>query len=75
MSLPDFIRDIQSSGMFSITDDTTDDLTEAYNSRFEVLIEKHAPLQRKSTVFRPRAPRNTAQLREAKHVFQKAERL
>jgi hypothetical protein len=48
---------------------------EAYNSGVKVLINKHAPLQRKTITLRPNAPWYTEELREEKHNRRKAERL
>ena len=55
MSLPDF-NDIQSSVTRPSTDDSMDDLAEAYNSGFKVLIGQYAPLLRDNTFLRPNAP-------------------
>ena len=71
MSLPDFIKDSQSSVMPSSTDGTMDDLVEANNYGFKVLREKHAPLQRKNTVLRLNASWYKEELREIKRKYQK----
>jgi hypothetical protein len=75
ISLPEFMKDIETSTTLQCTSGTTDDLVDAYNSGIKVLIEKHAPLQRKIITLRPNAPWYTEELRESKHKRRKAERL
>jgi exonuclease III len=75
VSLPDFIKDIQSSATLSCTCGTTDSLVEAYNFGLKTLLDKHAPLQKRIVTLRPNALWYTEELREAKHKRRKAERL
>lgn len=74
ISVPDFIRDIESSHTLQATVGGVDDLVEAFNSGIRDLIDKHAPLQTKVITKRPNAPWYTEELREAKQKRRKAER-
>jgi len=73
--VPDFIKDIKSSATLLCTGGAVDDLVEAYNSGVKLLINKHAPLQRKTITLRPNAPWYTEEPREGKHNRRKADRL
>ena len=74
ISLSDFIEDIKSSATLLCTSCAVDNLVEAYYSGVKVLINKHAPLQRKTITLRPNAPWYTEELQEEKHNCRKAER-
>jgi len=56
ISVPDFIEDIKSYATLLCTCGAVDDLVEAYNSGVKLLINKHAPLQKKPITLSPNAP-------------------
>ena len=65
--VPDLIQDIKSSSTLLCRSGVVDDLVEAYNSGVKFLINKYAPLQRKTITLRPNAPWYTEELRVGKH--------
>ena len=75
ISVPDFIKDIETSPCLQHTNGSVADLVEAYNTGISALIDKHAPQQVKSITLRPGAPWYTDELRTAKRKRRKAERL
>lgn len=74
ISVPELIRDIESSPTLQTTEGGVDDLVAAFNSGIIDLMDKHAPLQTKVITKRPNAPWYTEELREAKQKRRKAER-
>jgi len=70
ISVPDFTEDIKSSVTLLCTSGAVDDLVEAYNSGVKFLINKHAPLQRKTITLMPNVPWCTEELRGGKHNLQ-----
>jgi exonuclease III len=71
ISVPDFIKDIDSPPSLKCTSGSVDDLISAYDSSIRRLIDKHAPLQVKTITLRPNAPWYTENIREAKHKRRK----
>ena len=70
-----FLCQISSRTSNHLPSGAVDDIVEAYNSGVKFLINKHAPLQRKTITLRPNAPWYTEKMREGKHNSWKAKRL
>jgi len=69
------MEDIKLSATLLCTSGAVDDPVEAYNSGVKFLINKHAPLQRKTITPRPNTSWYAEELLEGKHNRRKAERL
>ena len=70
-----FENDIIESDLCNLPADCSlDAMVQAYDSTFRSLIDKHAPILRRSLTLRPHAPWHTADLREAKTVKRRYER-
>ena len=69
-----FRQDIRASSALQSTEGTTDSLLDAFNSELQRLIDKHAPLQTRTLVLRPKYPWFTQDLHVAKHRKRNLER-
>ena len=68
--IPEFIKDL--TPIFNDTDRPLNELVHAYTTGIEAVVDKHAPVQRKSITLRPNAQRYSDELRHAKHARRRA---
>ena len=70
-----FKEDIQSSCLISMTSNDVDELTEAYDSVLQKILDHHAPLKKRTITVHPVAPWYNQAVNEAKQEKRQAERV
>ena len=70
----DLINDLNTSAVLRNPKGSSEELVKVYNSKVQIIIDKHAPLQRKVILLRPNTQWCTDELHAAKRERRKAER-
>ena len=69
-----FKADIAASNLCRITTSSLDDIAKCYDDTLSHILDKHAPLQKKVVVFRPRVPWYNNELKDLKAKRRKLEK-
>ena len=71
--IPEFIKDLMP--ILNDTDRPLNELVHAYTTGIEAVVDKHAPVQRKSITLRPNVQWYSDELRHARHLRRRAEKV
>lgn len=74
INLSAFKADIRSSKLITDPPTDLDDLVECYNTCLSTILERHAPLRKKTMTIRPKVPWMNNEIKQAKRLRRKAER-